>query len=252
MDINSAVSSIFGAGSAVSIFAAGVTGGATPAQQAAKTTVDSANREINRIRGYKLQLTPAEENQLGKIQDKIRAIDKKAAAGTVRQDEIDDRSELYLEADVIIGKPSAEVESDDILETYRTAIDDLLAPRLDRLSANRLETLEKLKANIEEQIGDNPKNRTAQLQLQNVSRQINDVNVPRRIQELSQSERIEYDRLVEQVNEYAGAKLVLNARDSIRVYNLEKTIADFQSSLPPDPASQPTASSVARAYARFG
>ena len=138
------------------------------------------------------------------------------------------------------------------MEGYRQAIDDLLAPRLDRLAANRLETLENLKATIEEQIGDNPKNRTAQLQLQNVSRQINDIVVPRNISELSQSERVEYDRLVEQVNEYAGAKLVLNARESVRVYNLEKTIQDMQGSLPPDPASQPTASSVARAYARFG
>ena len=252
MDINSAVSSIFGSGSAETIFAAGVTGGATPAQQAAKTTIDSAQREINRIRGYKLQLTPAEENQLSKIQEDIRAIDRKAADGTVRQDELDDRAELYREADTIIGKPSAEVDSDTILEGYRQAIDDLLAPRLDRPAANRLETLENLKANIEEQIGDNPNSRTAQLQLQNVARQINDIVVPRNISELSQSERVEYDRLVEQVNEYAGAKLVLDARESVRVFNLEKTIQDMQGSLPPDPASQPTASSVARAYARFG
>ena len=252
MDINSAVSSIFGSGSAVTIFAANVTAGTTPAQQAAKTTIDSAKQEINRIRGYKLQLTPAEKGQLSKIQEKIQDINKKAAAGTVRQDELDDRAEYYLEADTIIGKPSSDVESDEILEAFRNKIDELLAPRLDRARANRLETLEKLKANLEEQISDNPKNRTAQLRFQNVSRQVSELTPSRPVHELSQSERVEYDNLVEQVNEYAGAKLVLNARDSIRVYNLEKTIQEMEGSLPPDPAGQPTSASVARAYARFG
>lgn len=247
-----AASAIFGSASGQSFFAIGVSSGATPAELAAKTTIEAAETEIKRIRGYKPRLTNAESKRLSEIQADIQAIEQKARDGTVRQDELVDRSELYLEADTIIGKPSAGVEADSTLEGYRQQIDDLLAPKLDRPRANRLETLEKLKSTIETQLDDTPDNRTAQLRLQNVNRQINELTPPRTINELSQSERVEYDNLVEQVNSYAQAKLVLNAQESIRVLNLEQTIQQMSSALPADQSGQPTAASVARAYARIG
>ena len=53
--------SIFGGGSADSIFGAGQSGGATDAQIAAQAVVDASKQEINRIRDYKPLLTPAEK-----------------------------------------------------------------------------------------------------------------------------------------------------------------------------------------------
>ncbi len=244
--------SFFGSSSSVdNIFAARLSSPSSPAQQAAKLSIGAAEREINRIRGYKIQLTPADNKRLADIQERIQAIETKAAEGTARQDEIEERSELFREADEIIGKPSADVETDDVLAELRGQIDDLLAPKLDRVRANRLETLENLKTSLEEQI-DEGGNQFLLDQFQNVVRQIDNLAPPRQIHELSQSERIAYDDLVDQVNNHANAKLVLNSRESIRVFNLEQTIQDLTASLPPDTSGQPTAADVSRAYSRLG
>lgn len=246
------VSDIFGGGSFDTIFSIGLSGGGNEGQQAAKVAVEAAQTEINRIRGYKVRLTPSDKQRLSKIQEEITAIDQKARDGTVRSDEIETRSELFREADEIIGKPSAEVEADETLEGYRQQIDDLLAPRLDGSKQRRLETLERVKANLETQISEGDESGITRNRLVNINKQITELTPPRRIQDLSTSEKTEYNRLVQQVNDYAGAKLVLNVRESVRVFNLQKTIDDLSASLPPDPSSQPTAASVARAYARTG
>lgn len=243
--------SIFGGGTAVSIFAANVTGGASEAQQAAQVVVDAAKQQINRIRGYKLQLTPADNKRLEEIQAEIVKINQKATNGTVRQDEIEDRAELFLEADIILGKPSAEVENDDVLDDIRARIDEVLAPRLTPQQEDRLATLNTLLANFEERLADDPSNVIAIRQVQNIQKQIANIDVPRLVTQLSVSEKLEYDALVEEANTHAGAKLLLNARETGRVQALEETIASMEAQLPPDPAGQPTAAAIARAYTRF-
>lgn len=244
--------SIFGGGSATTLFAATVSGGATDAQQAAQVVVDASKKEINRIRGYKLQLTPAENKRLSELQEQIGKINDKAANGTVRDDELEDRSELFLEADTIIGKPSAGVENDDVLDGLREQIDEVLAPRLTPQQQDRLDTLNTLLTSFEERLADDPSNVVAIRQVQNIQRQISNIDVPRKVTELTVAEKQEYDELVEQANNHAGAKLLLNARESARVQALEETIGQMSSLLPADPAGQPTAAAVARAYARIG
>ncbi len=244
--------SIFGGGSATSFFAANVTGGATEAQQAAQVVVNASKKEINRIRGYKLQLTPAENKRLTEIQEQISKINDKAANGTVRDDELEDRSELFLEADTIIGKPSAGVENDDVLDGLREQIDEVLAPRLTPQQQDRLDTLNTLLTSFEERLADDPSNVVAIRQVQNIQRQISNIDVPRTVTELTVAEKQDYDELVEEANNHAGAKLLLNARESARVQALEETIGQMSSLLPADPAGQPTAAAVARAYARIG
>ena len=244
--------SIFGGGSATTLFSATLSGGATDAQQAAQAVVDGAQQQINRIRGYKVQLTPAENKRLEDIQKDIVKINEKAANGTVRPDELEDRSELFLEADTIIGKPSAGVENDDFLDEIREKIDEVLAPRLTPQQQDRLDTLNTLLSSFEERISDDPTNLVAIRQVQNVQKQIAQIDVPRQVSQLSVSEKLEYDALVEEANAHAGAKLLLNSRESVRVQALEETIGRMSSSLPADPAGQPTAAAVARAYSRLG
>ncbi len=244
--------SIFGGGSANSIFSATISGGATDAQQAAQAVVDSAKKQINRIRGYKVQLTPADNKRLDEIQTEIVKINDKAANGTVRQDEIEDRSELFLEADIILGKPSATVENDETLDEIREQIDEVLAPRLTPQQQKRLDTLNTLLVNFEDRLAEDSSNVVAIRQVQNIQRQISNIEVPRLVTQLSVSERLQYDELVDQANDHAGAKLLLNARETARVQALEETIQQMSSQLPADPASQPTAASVARAYTRLG
>ncbi len=243
--------SIFGGGSASSVFAAGVSGGATDAQVAAQEVVNANRTEINRIRGYKLRLTPADNQRLSEIQNEITKISSKISNGTVRADELEDRSELFLEADVILGKPSAEVENDDVLDEIREKIDAVLAPRLTPQQEDRLDTLNTLKEAFQTRLDDDPSNVIAIRQIQNVQRQIDTIDVPRQVSRLSVSERQEYDDLVDQANEHAGAKLLLNSRESIRVQQLQESIDSMADLLPADAASQPSAAAVSRAYTRL-
>ena len=243
--------SVFGGGNATSIFSATVTSGATEAQQAAQVVVDAAQQQINRIRGYKLRLTPADNKRLEEIQAEIVKINEKAANGTVRDDEIEDRAELYLEADTIIGKPSAGVENDDTLDEIRKQIDEILLPRFTPQQEDRLNVLNSLLETFEDRLAEDSTNVVVIRQVQNIQKQIANIEVPRLVSQLSVSERAEYDALVEQANDHAGAKLLLNARESARVQALEETIEQMASQLPADPASQPTAASVARAYSRL-
>lgn len=246
------VSDVFGGGSASTIFAAGVNTSATEQQQAAQEVVNASNREIKRIRGYKVQLTPAENKRLSEIQTEITKINEKVGKGTVRSDELEDREQLYLEADTIIGKPSAGVENDATLDGIREQIDELLSKRLTPQQQARIDTLTTLQESFQDRLDDDPSNTNTIRQLQNIQYQINQIDQPRSVSQLSVTEKRAYDELVDQANSHAGAKLLLNSRESIRVQQLQETIDKMASSLPADPASQPTAASVARAYARLG
>jgi len=75
--------------------------------------------------------------------------------------------------------------------------------------------------------------------------------VVRGVHELSATEKREYDSLVRQVNDYAEAKLLLNAKESVRVYELQKSIEQLAELLPPDTSGQPTAAQAASIYARL-
>ena len=244
-------SSIFGGGSASSVFAAGVSAPVTDAQQAAQQVVNASNQEIKRIRGYKVTLTPADNKRLTEIQKDITKINSRVSDGTVRQDQLEDREQLYLEADVILGKPSAGVENDETLDGIREKIDVLLSKRLTPQQSKRIATLETLKESFQERLDDDPSNVIAIRQIQNVQRQIDSIDVPRKITELSVTEKKEYDALVDEANSHAGAKLLLNTRDAIRVQHLQETIDKMSSSLPAAPGSQPSAAQVARAYTRL-
>ena len=243
--------SIFGSGSAVSIFAAGVSGGASDAQIAAQQVVNATQQEINRIRGYKVQLTPSEQRRLDEIQVEIEKITQKTINGTARPDELDDREQLFLEADTIIGKPSAGVEIDDTLEELRDKVDEVFAPRLTPPQQDRLDTLNTLLETFQDKLDDDPTNVNTIRQLQNINRQIANIDVPRKITELSVTEKLEYDALVEETNQHAGAKLLLNSQESTRVQFLQETIDKMAGLLPADPGGQPTAAAVARAYTRL-
>jgi hypothetical protein len=251
LNLSQVSGAIFGSASPDSIFGASTSAGGVSAQQAAAGAVDAAQREIKRIRGYKPRLTPAELDRLAKIQEKVLAIEAKAFRGTVRPDELKDRADLLNEADIIIGKPVVDVEADTVLSDLNAKIETLLAPRLSKPDAARLERLTALADEYASQLAQDPTRIVVRQRLQSVSNLIDGLTVPRPIHDLSPSERRQYDELVEQVNSHAGAKLELNARESIRVFNLERSINELAGSLPPDATNQPTAFDVARAYARL-
>lgn len=248
---NVSSSSIFGDASASSIIGAGQSSGAGSVQEVARSTVDAYKREINRIRGYKLQLTPSDNQKLAKLQVRIQEIEARAGAGTARPDELDERQELFKEADRIIGKSTIDVDADEELAELASGIETLLLPKLAKPQAERVAALERLIGNLENKLTQNPDNRTVVLQLQSASRILAELQPRRAVSELSKAETRSYNDLVELVNERAGAKVELTAKEAIKVAELQRSISTLQSSLPPDTSQQPTSADVARAYTRL-
>lgn len=251
MEIGAKATAIFGSPTVESIFAAGKSAPRTQEQETARVAIAAHKREINRIFGYKLQLTPAENQRLADIRSEIVEIGRKVSAGTVRADELDDRIELLKEADEIIGKPTVDVEADDQLAEYAQGVDSLLQPKLDPTTLRRVESLERVKAGFEEQLNRNPTSPTLISQFQSIQRVIDDLTTPRPVSALSVSERKVYDDLAELINDHVGEKIQLSSAESLRVAELEKSILQLQELLPADAGSQPTPQAVARAYARL-
>lgn len=245
--------SFFGGGTASSLFAATVSKGPTSAQENARVIISAQKREINQIRGYKPILNPAEKLELSEIKKKIENIQVKANAGTVRSDELEDRTELLLEADRIIGKPIAKTgdEIDDKLAEYAGALEKLLEPKLSPSAQQRVDMLKRIKTTLESAVDANPENATIRAQFQNVSRQLAAQNPSRPISALSIAEKRAYDDLAELINDTAGVSIQLSSKDTLRVSTLESSILDLQSQLGEDPTQLPSAQSVNRAYVRL-
>ncbi len=234
-----------------SIFSAGKVEGGTPEQETARATILAQKREINRIRGYKLQLNPAEKQQLAEIQQKVQAIEKKSSNGTVRSDELGDRLDLLAEADEIIGKPLVDAKADDELAKLAGIMEALLNPKLNPVQARRVEMLTRVKDNIEASMLRSPESATLRNQFRNLTFQLLEANPPRPVSSLSLTERKAYDDLAIMINDRAGTKIQLSAKENIRVAELESSIINLQALSPPDLSQQPTTQQVSRAYTRF-
>jgi len=251
MEIGAKATQVFGSATLDSVFTAGQSAAPTPAQEIASVTIRAHRREINRIRGYKLELTPAENQQLVDIRAEVQEIEQKTAKGTVRQFELDKRLDLLKEADEIIGKPIVDIEADEFLANLAGILEALLEPKLNRVEARRVETLERIKEKVQLRFESKPDNSTLRAQLRNLIAQIGILKVPRSVSSLSPAERKTYDDLTKLINDHAGVKVQLTSREAIRVADLEKSIIDLQGQLPPDISTQPTPQAVSRAYARL-
>ena len=251
MDIGASASSIFGSTSATDVLFVGVAESTSPAQETARVTIESQKREINRIRGYKLQLSLTEKQQLARIQVEIQEINQKVNDGTARQDELDDRKELFNDADRIIGKPIVDAEADEVLAELAGGLEELLKPKLNNALAQQVERLERLKLTLEAKVVESPDNRTAAQQFQSAVATLARLSPLRDVAQLSVAETQVYDDLVEQINERAEAKVELQSRDAIRVAELQSSIARLEALLPADLSQQPSSADVARAYVRL-
>lgn len=235
MEINSKALDFFGGGDATTFLGGGTAtdlfgkSSVNSEQQVAETIVTASRREINRIRGYKLQLTPAETAQLDAIQAEILKIQEKTQNGTVRPDELVDRTALYEEADLLIGKPvlDFDTDADDTYTEYVSALETLMLPTLDPAVQDRVDTLSRVKDNLEEKLSESPESATLLSRFQSVSGIIDELQPLRLVEQLSAEERALYDTTVELINDYTGVELQLSSVDAMRVTQLERTIEQF-------------------------
>lgn len=227
IDLLSGAAQIFPTQTTEQFFAAAPVGGdTTPA--VARATIDASQRQINRIRGYKIELSPANNAQLLKIQEEIQEIERKAAAGTVRSDELEDRLELFDDANRIIGKPVVDIEGDETLAQLSAGLDLIVKPNLPRAVQDRVDSLVRIKNTLEERLFKNPDSQTLKSQFQAISGLIQELTPPRPVESLSAAERREYDEQVELINAYAGAKVELQSDELIKVNKLQRTIGSMQ------------------------
>jgi len=240
----------FGSPSTQSVFTAGKSNAASPEQENARVIIKAQKRQINQIRGYKLDLTPAENHRLSKIQIEVQQIQSKAGAGTVRPDELEDRAALLAEADEIIGKPTVDAVADQFLADMAGLLEALLAPKLDPSLQKRVDQLLRVKGTLETALNANNSD-TLRSQFQSISNHIDSLTPPRAVSSLSTSERREYDKIAVLINDHVGEKIQLSSRETTRVAQLEQSISSLQAQLPPDVSQQPTPQQVTRAYTRL-
>ena len=222
------VQNFFGSTSPQAIVSVAQAASGAPDQQVANSIVTAQKREINRIRGFKVDLTPIDTQKLVELREEIQAIDDKINRGVVRPDELEERAEKLEEADVILGKPIVDVEADETLAGYNSLRVAILEPKLDGATARRVEYFERVRDSIETQLNANPGRQSLQILFRAAVNQIDTLKPLRSPSDLSPTERKVYDDVVELINDHAGVKIALTARESDRVEALEASIARFE------------------------
>lgn len=203
--------------------------GATQGNQADKNalTLKAMERDIKRLQGLKVDITPADAKQLAKFQDEIQRIEKRAGPGGLSTSEIKDRAAAYRGAFKILGKEFVDLESDLTLKNLSKAVDKLLEPKLVGEKKSRLERLRRLSNNLEVAFIGGNRSKILLNQLVNVQKQISDLVPPRLISELSTGDQRAYDILVEKVNARAGVEMILPANRRLQIEKLQSTMAQF-------------------------
>lgn len=182
----------------------------------------SMKREIDRLQGYKTNLTPAQTNKLARLQGDIERLEARAGPDGLSLDQRDDRAEMYREANEILGKPYVDVDADPELAGMIEQVDRLLEPRHQGAKKKRLENLRGLEEKLyDSYFAGNTSNALAR-QLANVKNQIARLTQPRPMNELSPGERRDYDALVDKVNARAGSEYLMPSGKRARAEALQK------------------------------
>ncbi len=185
-------------------------------------------RDLDRLNGFKVDLTPSEKKELDQLQERIGRIAQRADPNGVLSDaDARERQKLYQKAYKIMGKDYVDVKSDSKLKELMAKVDTLLEPKLRGPQAARLKQLRKLEENM---LGGYEKGKTSNArinQIRNIQTQIRELTPPRKMTELSNSEKADYNKLVNEINKRAGSKLLLNSRDRARAEQIEASMARF-------------------------
>lgn len=187
-------------------------------------TLRAMERDIKRLQGLKVDITPADAEQLAKQQDLIQRIETRAGPEGLSELERKDRAEAYRAAFKILGKEFVDVEDDSVLKGLVREVDTLLEPKLRGEKKTRLERLRKLQTNLEVAFIGGNRSQTLVRQLNNVLKQVENLVPPRLMSELNPAEKREYDGLVEKVNARAGTEMILSSRKRERIEQIQSAM----------------------------
>jgi len=217
-------SNFFGPATADAMFSAGLVNGV----QANELIVNSLQRDLDRLNGYRVDLPPSQKEELADLQDQIGRINERVRPdGTLSSSDADERAKLYQDAYKILGKDYVEVKSDKALSELMEKVDKLLEPRLQGGQKARLERLRALEASQLESFDPSKTSKSSINYIRNIQIQIRDLTPPRKMSQLSVTEKADYNRLVEQINTKAGTDLLLNSVDREKAEKIQDTIYQF-------------------------
>jgi len=190
-------------------------------------TLKAFERDIKRLQGLKVDITPADAKQLAKLEDEIKRIEKRAGPEGLSTSDIETRAELYRDAFKILGKEFVDLEADETLKNLSKAVDQLLEPKLIGEKKDRLERLRRLSNNLEVAFIGGNRSKILLTQLANVQKQISDLVPPRLISDLSLSDKRAYDILVTKVNERAGVEMILPANKREQIEKIQSVMSQL-------------------------
>lgn len=211
----------FGPATADALFSAGL----STSIQANDLIVKGLQRDLDRLNGYKVDLPPAQKEELEQLQARIGRINERAGPDGVLTDrDAAERTELYQEAYKILGKDYVDVKKDSTLNGLMAKVDTLLEPKLRGAQKTRLDKLRSLESSMMADYQENPNNKLRVNQLRSIQLQIRELTTPRKMTQLSNTERADYNNLVQQINEKAGTDLLLNSTDRLKAEKIQDTI----------------------------
>lgn len=185
--------------------------------------IRSLEKDIQRIQGFKTQLSPSKARRLAEIRAELQDI-KPSNQPQVKALREAKKIELNTEAYKILGKKFVDIDADPTLKQIKKDIDALLEPPLRGEKKARLERLRKLEQTALAEVLKRP-GLTTLRSLDTIVRQILILTPPRLIGELSSAERREYDRLVAEGNAHAGTEVFLPSKKELKIERIQATIA---------------------------
>lgn len=186
--------------------------------------------QIDRLQGFRTNLTPAEKEQLTKYQQTISDINQLGQARALTKGEISDRAEAYVESYKILGKEYQDFSNDNFIQKKSKELTDLLASKPVGAEAKRLKVLQTMYDKLVDSAMDRDTEPPGSLmaQISNVGKLINKLTAPRSIASLTPEELRHHDDLVEEINDHAGFDVELTSTKKLQIERLQKTMETIQ------------------------
>ena len=213
-----------------SLFSASLTATSAISIDAQQIAIKGIQDQIDRIQGFRTNLTPAEKAQLAKHQQAIVDFNQIAATRVLTKSEIGERAEAYIESYRILGKEYEDFSSDEFVDEKSGELATLLATKPKGAEAARLERLQNVLETLKSTAlgGDGDPSATLMAQITSVNKQVAQMTQPRPISSLSQAELRQHDDLVFEINTHVGFELELTSFKKLQIERLQKTMEVIQ------------------------
>lgn len=188
--------------------------------------INGLQKSIDQTLGYRTNLDVAEKQKLADLQGKIADIEARQKTRLLTSDEIKQRATLFIAAYKLLGKQYTDISHDTFVKGKLDELTTLLETKPKGEQAARLKKLQNLQKDLQNQATATGAYGvdTRSLELLSISRQIGDLTPPRKISQLSITERNQYDRIVTQINDHVGNEYQLPSAKKLKIERLQATI----------------------------